>query len=127
MQQQQGIQQAKQQRQEATGAENIITTRSIACALVRAAGASFTNAGARGQFANTGTNGVTRTSAGLYTLTLATACPSASTMLRPTCYAATGSAIDVQHTSDTVKTIRTFDAAEAAADLDFDLEVIQVL
>lgn len=110
-----------------TGAENVITLRSIACALVRAAGAAFTNAGGRGQFAATGTNGVTRTSAGLYTLTLQTAAPAASTMLRATCYANTGGAIDVEHTSDTVKTIRTFDNAEAAADRDFDLEVVQVL
>jgi hypothetical protein len=110
-----------------TGAENLFTKALIAGAMVRAAGVSFTNAGARGAFAaGTGTNGVTRSGTGVYTLTLSRAAPSATTTIVPTVYAGANCTWAVEHTSDTVKTIRTFTtpATPAAADLDFDLDVL---
>jgi hypothetical protein len=123
------IQQAKRQRNLGTGAESAYSPEEVCCALVRAAGASFTNTGARGQFAAaTGTNGVTRISAGLYTLTLARAIPSAQCNLIPTIYGTVQGSIVVSHTSDTVKTISTFNNASPglATDFDFDLVVRQI-
>jgi hypothetical protein len=107
-----------------TGASNQYEVIEFARAMVRAAGAAFTNAGGGGLVAGaTGTNGITRTSAGLYTLTLAQAAPAASTNLIPTLLGGVNGSIVVEHTSDTVKTIRTFDGADppVAADFDFDL------
>lgn len=110
-----------------TGAEDKYTREGIAIAMVRAAGVAFTNAGARGAFAAaTGTNGVQRTGAGVYTLTLSQACPGANCTLKGTVYGAAQASISVAHTSDTVKTVSTFNAAGAAADFDFDLEVINI-
>lgn len=112
-----------------TGAEHIITREQIAIAMVRAAGGGFTNVGGRGLFAASGTNGVARTGAGVYTFTLSQGAPSATTNLVPTVYGAACAEIVVEHTSDTVKTIRTFDGANppAAADFDFDLVVERVI
>ena len=69
-----------------------------------------------------------RTGAGVYTFTLpsdqgidATQCIGLVTARGATYGVGT-----VTHTSDTVKTIRMFDAAGAAADVDFDLVLIKV-
>jgi len=110
-----------------TGAEDAYTREGVAIALVRNAGAAFTAAGNRGKFAAaTGTNGVTRTGAGVYTFTLSQGCPSANCSLKATVYGAVQASISVAHTSDTVKSISMFNAAGAAADFDFDLEVINI-
>jgi hypothetical protein len=109
-----------------TGASNQYERIERARAMVRTAGAGFTNAGGAGLVAPaTGINGVQRTGAGVYTMTLAQGMPSASTNLQPTIYGAAQGEISVEHTSDTVKTVRTFNAAGAAADFDFDLVVSQ--
>jgi hypothetical protein len=128
MNQQSQIQQAKRQRNMSTGAEDKYSPEEICAALVRSSGSAFTNSGARGQFAATGTNGVTRTSAGLYTLTLLNPCPSAQCNLIPTIYGTVQGSIVVSHTSDTVKTIQTFNNASpgVATDFDFDLIVRQI-
>lgn len=123
------IQQAKRQRNLGTGAESAYSPEEIACALVRGAGAGFTNSGGRGRFAAaTGINGVTRTSQGVYTLTLGQACPSAQCELIATIYGTVQGSIMVSHTSDTVKTIQTFNNASpgVATDFDFDLVVRQI-
>jgi len=108
-----------------TGASNQYEILEKARAMVRAAGVAFTNAGGAGLVASSGTNGVARTGAGVYTLTLSEGMPGATTNLIPTLIGAVNGSIVVEHTSDTVKTIRTFDGADppVAADFDFDLIV----
>lgn len=93
-----------------------------AVVLVRSAGAGFTQVGCRGLGAV-----VTRTSAGLYVATLLNGIPSAQCRTIATALGAAEASITVTHTSDTVKTIATFNAAGAAADFDFDVGFAQVI
>lgn len=88
-----------------------------AIALIRAAGASFTQT-TRGT-----ASAVTRTSAGLYVVTLATATPSASAKCTLTLLGLADATGAVSHTSDTVKTISTFNQAGTATDVDFDFSI----
>lgn len=94
---------------------------STAVALIRAAGAAFTQV-TRGL-----STAVTRTSAGLYVVTSAQAIPSANCQSIATILGAATGTITVTHTSDTVKTIATFNSAGAAADLDFDVRFQRVI
>lgn len=89
--------------------------------LVRTAGAGFTQT-ARGL-----STAATRTGAGVYVMTLATATPAASSIVTGTIKGLAEGNISVSDTSDTVKTISTFNAAGAAADLDFDVLIEQVV
>lgn len=98
----------------------IYQTTGRALLLVRSAGAGFTNT-TRGA-----STAPTRTSAGLYVLTLANASPGATQLVTATIKGLAEGNISVSDTSDTVKTISTFNAAGAAADLDFDVVIEQV-
>jgi hypothetical protein len=98
-------------------------------ALIRAAGAAFTQT-TRGLAAV-----VTRTSAGLYVVTLGVGTPAALAVCRVNVYganppaAATACYGNVTHTSDTVKTISTWvntAGVSTATDVDFDF-VIETL
>lgn len=88
---------------------------------VRAAGAAFTQT-SRGL-----STAATRTSAGIYVMTLANATPGASAIAVATIRSAAEGNISVVDTSDTVKTINVFNSAGAAADLDFDVEMQQIV
>ena len=99
----------------ATGAEENATLARGGIALIRAAGAAFT------QITRGLSTAVTRTGAGVYVATLAQAIPAANCKTDATVVGAADVAIAVAHTSDTVKTISTFNTAGAAADADFDV------
>ncbi len=97
-------------------AEDFVQMSRAAVLPVRAAGASFTQAGARGL-----STAATRTSAGIYVATLAQAIPSATCITKGQIIGATSGVMRVVHTSDTVKTINTFAVdGTTATDLDFD-------
>ncbi len=95
--------------------------RESGVALIRTAGAGFTQV-TRGL-----ASVVTRTSAGLYVVTLASGIPSANCRTIANVVGLADVAIAVSHTSDTVKTISTFNTAGAAADADFDVSFAQVI
>jgi hypothetical protein len=86
-------------------------------ALIRAAGAAFTQT-------TRGLAGlVTRTGAGVYVVTLLNAAPAASSKATVCLKGLAGGTYAVSDTSDTVKTISTFNLADAAADIDFDFSI----
>lgn len=64
-----------------------------------------------------------RTGAGVYPITLDQGCDSAESSVRVTPRKATFASATVVHTSDTVKTVHTFNAAGVATDSDFDFLV----
>jgi hypothetical protein len=90
-------------------------------ALIRNAGAGFT------QVTRALSGLVTRTSAGLYVVTLLNATPSANCLTRAGTLGLADANIVVSHTSDTVKTISTFNQAGAATDVDFDVAFQQIV
>lgn len=93
-------------------------------ALVRAPGGSFT-AVTRGCSA-TGTNGVSRTGVGDYTVNLAQGIPQDHCNSKVQAIGTTSIISVVEHTSDTAKRIRTFTDAGAAVDAPFDAEFFQL-
>jgi hypothetical protein len=102
-------------------AEDNVQLSKAAVVPIRAAGASFTQAGARGL-----STAVTRTSAGLYVATLSQAIPSATCIRTLTLLSASGVG-RIEDTSDTVKTIRTFAVdGTTATDIDFDATFARV-
>ncbi len=120
MQEQQTAHVAKQQRNLANP-EGLYETVNRGIALIRAAGGAFTQV-TRGL-----STPVTRTGAGVYVVTLAVATPSANCQTTSSVYGAADAGIDVVHTSDTVKTVNTFNQAGAAADFDFDVSFAQLV
>jgi hypothetical protein len=86
-------------------------------ALIRASGAAFTQT-------TRGLAGlVTRTGAGVYVVTLLNAAPAASSKASLTVKGLAGGYGTITDTSDTVKTISTFNTADAATDFDFDFSI----
>jgi|SRR5882724_10138427 len=101
--------------------EGVLEKISRGTALIRAAGGAFTQV-TRGL-----STAVTRTSAGLYVVTLLNATPSANCKTSAVVIGLADVNIVVSHTSDTVKTVSTFNQAGAAADADFDVDFEQVV
>jgi len=96
-------------------------TQGRGIALIRAAGAAFTQT-TRGL-----STAVTRTGAGVYVVTLLTPSPASNCKTTLTIQGAVAAFGSVTHTSDTVKTVTTFTAAaDAAADVDFDVSFEQL-
>lgn len=81
--------------------------------------------GADGASSKTAGATTARTAAGVYTLTLSQEVDATEATVLVTPVRATFASATVEHTSDSVKTIRTWDAAGAALDADFNFVVAQ--
>lgn len=93
--------------------------------LDRIAGCSVT--GATGAAVVADACATARTALGTYTVTLDTAIDATESLVSTSVRAAgAGAFIDVTHTSDTVLTVTTYNAAGAAADINFDLCVFRI-
>jgi hypothetical protein len=69
---------------------------------------------------------IVHTGAGVWTWTIANGIASAQCAKQATISGATAGSIIVEDNSATIKVIRTFNAAGAAADLDFDVIIAQI-
>lgn len=119
MQEQQTASVAKEQRNLAAP-DGVYNPVARGVAMIRAAGAAFT------QVTRGCSTAVTRTGAGVYVVTLVNATPSANCETRAQALGLADAGIDVAHTSDTVKTVSTFNQAGAATDVDFDVSFWQI-